>query len=229
MDGPYELNLVFVSSIYQFLQLSSLGSGVGLAPACTVVGVVLGTEHIGVHLILTIEIELAQTVLVAPGIAIEALDDATVSYTGIVGYLAGHYLWLAHNLCQGLYTIEGTAIVVSGNNNLLCTDIQVVGLCLCRNEFLILLNGLIVCFADDNGGSLRELLGINFLADTDYVHFGRKECYGICIGLARTDKIELLCIAEGLASPTYLLWEGRDGYGLAAGAQDAQACQEGSE
>ena len=97
MDGPYELHLVLMGSVYQFLQFCSLIGGIRFAPACTVVWIVLGTEHIGVHLVLAIEIKLAQTVLVAPGVAVETLDDTAVRYAGIVGNLAFHNLRLARS------------------------------------------------------------------------------------------------------------------------------------
>ena len=194
MDGPYELHLVLVGGVYQFLQFGGLVGRIGFAPACTVVGVILRTEHIGIHLVLAIEIKLAQTVLVAPGVAVETLDDTAVRYAGIVGNLAFHNLRLAHNLCQGLHAIEDTAIVAAGNDDLFGTDLQVVAFGLCRDEFLELLYGLVVCLTDDDGGGLWELLGINLFAGAYYVHLGRKELHGIGIGLACAYKIELLCI-----------------------------------
>ena len=227
VDGPYELNLVLVCCVNEFLQLGSLVGRIGLAPACTVVGIVLRTEHIGIHLVLAIEVELAQTVLVAPGVAIETLDDTTVGYAGIVGNLACHNLVLAHNLRKGLGSIVCTAVVTTGNYNLLSADLQVVALGLCRDEFLEFLYGLVVCLTDNDGSGFRELLGIHLLAGANYVQLGGKQFNGIGICLGCAYKIELLRLGKSLVAPADLLGQRRDCYSLAVGCNGCHTCQKG--
>ena len=227
VDGPYELNLVLVCCVNEFLQFGSLVGWIGLAPACAVVGIVLRTEHIGIHLVLAIEIELAQAVLVAPGVAIETLDDTTVGYAGIVGNLACHNLILAHDLRKGLCGIVCTAVVATGNYNLLGTDLQVVAFGLGRDEFLELLYGLVVCFTDDDGSCLGELLCIHLLAGTNDVQLRGKQFNGIGICLRCAYKIELLRLGKGLVAPADLLGQRRDCYSLAVGCNGCHTCQKG--
>ena len=76
--GPDEVDVVLGRALAEFCDFGALGRGVGLAPVRgAVIGVVLGTKDVAVHLIAAHMVEHPQTHLVAPWSAVEALYDAT--------------------------------------------------------------------------------------------------------------------------------------------------------
>ena len=201
MDGPYKLHFVAVGSLHQLAQQGGFLLGVGLTPLGTVVGVVLGTIDIDVHLVLAIEVELAQTVLVAPGIAIEALNDTTARNAGPVGDLALHHLGLAHHLQQALHAIVCTVVVLSGNHNLVCRHLQIVTLCLGGNLFLEFLYGLVSLLAQNNGLGQGKLLCIHLFVHAHNVQLGGKQFHSIAVGPVGAHNVELLRVGESLSAP----------------------------
>ena len=214
MDGPYKLHLVAVGGLNQFAQQGGLLLGVRLAPLGTVVGVVLGTVHIDVHLVLAIEVELAQTVLVAPGVAVEAFYHAAARNAGPVRNLALHHLGPAHNLQQALHTVECAGLVLTGYHNLVRSNLQIISLCPVRYLLLVFLYRLVSFLTQDNGLGLRKFLGVRLVVHTQDVQLGGKQFHGIAVGPVCTDKIEFLGLVKCLSSPGCLLGKGRDGYVL---------------
>ena len=82
--GPDELYVVLTGTLHELVNLAGLLCGVGLTPAVAVPGVIFRTVDIDVHLLLSVEVELTQAVGVAPRVAVEAFDDASTLYAGVV-------------------------------------------------------------------------------------------------------------------------------------------------
>ena len=175
VDGPNELHVVAMSSLYEFPQPCSLCLGIGFAPMCPMVGVVLRPIDVDVQSAFSVELELPQAVLMAPGIAVEALNDASAGDTRPVAYLEGgtpnslkgkdflilfpeatkQVISLQRRACDGLQrlpAIERAAFVSACHNDLCRRDLQVVTLCLRRNLLPISLHSLVAKRSDNNGG-----------------------------------------------------------------------------
>ena len=94
--GPVEVHTVLLRHLVELLYALSLVGGVGLAPLVAVVGVVLRSVDVCVHLVASVELYLAQSRLVAPGRAVESLDGATEVDIGPVAHGAFLELALRH-------------------------------------------------------------------------------------------------------------------------------------
>ena len=66
-----------MGSLNKFFQFCRFGFGIWVTPMCTMVWVVLRAIYIYVQFVLSIEIELPQTVFMAPRIAVKALDNTS--------------------------------------------------------------------------------------------------------------------------------------------------------
>ena len=73
MDGPVEVDTIQPCHLVELLNAVGLVGRVGLAPLVAVVGVVLRSVDVCVHLVATIEGNLAEAGLVAPRCAVETL------------------------------------------------------------------------------------------------------------------------------------------------------------
>ena len=106
VNGPIEVYIVLFGNLHKLGNAVSLGLGVGDAPFVAVPGVVFGAIDIYVHLVLSIEIELAQTRLVAPGCAVEALYRSTEGNIGPIGNCYLLVCAVLHFTYERLYSIE---------------------------------------------------------------------------------------------------------------------------
>ena len=106
VNGPVEVHVVLLCNLHKLGNAVSLCLGVGNAPFVAVPGVVLGAIDIYVHLVLSIEIELAQTRLVAPGCAVEALHRSTEGNIGPIGNCYLLVCAVLHFAYERLYSIE---------------------------------------------------------------------------------------------------------------------------
>ena len=127
MDGPIEDDIVLAGLVYQLLQLGRLAFGIGLAPVrSAVIGVVLGTVQIDIHLVATVKVQLAQAGFMTPGGAVETLNHATVGHVRVVGNLGQRQLGKCQQLCQRLHTVVGTARIGTGDDDLILVHLQVI-------------------------------------------------------------------------------------------------------
>ena len=149
MDGPVEDDVVLLGALYQLLQLLGFLFGIGLAPVGrAVVGVVLGTVNVDVHLVASVEVQLAEACLVAPGLAVETFHHAAVGNVGIVRDLHHRELAQGEELCQGLHAVVGTAFVVGGDDDVVLVYLQVIAFGLLGNVAVEFLDTLVAPDAD---------------------------------------------------------------------------------
>ena len=203
VHGPYEVHLVLCRRLGQFADALCLVGRVGLTPLVAVVGVVLGTIYIYVHLVASVEVELAQAVLVAPGVSVETLHHAALQHVGPVLHLGGHHLGLRSHLQEGLHTVVGSSLVVTGNYHLLLTYIYIVALHLVGNLLVVCLHGLVAALADDNLDALAALGKVV-----------AQQGYGIGVGLVGSFDDDALGLVKCLVAPHQSLWNWRYVYCL---------------
>ena len=158
VNCPVEVYTVLVCCIKKHLKACCFFGGIRHAPLVAVVGVVLRTVDVNVHLVLRVEVELRKAVFLAPGSAIETFNYATERHVGEVGDDTSLQLAILHHSEERLYAVERTAFVSGSNNNLLVSHLEVITFCLCGDEFLILLNSLLIAPTE---GYLKGCLGRN--------------------------------------------------------------------
>ncbi|CDC97023.1 unknown [Alistipes sp. CAG:268] len=133
VDGPHEVHAVAVAGLDQFADLPRLLLGIGQAPVrAAVVGVVLRTIEVAVHLVAAVEIDERETHLMRPGGSVETLHDAAQRQVGIVrdrdeGQLPPGGRGALDQLAERLDAVEGAAFVVSRDPDPLLPDLQGVG------------------------------------------------------------------------------------------------------
>ena len=162
----------------------------------TVVGVILGTIHVDVHLLLAIEVKLTQTVLMAPGVAVETLYHAPAFHAGPVLHLHLHHLLLCGYLQVSLHAVVGAALVPSGDDYLRGSDLEVVAFGLFGDELPVLGHGLVASLSEGQAyGSLALPHAEVFL----------QQGHGIlvCLGISCQDVAD--GGGESLAAPFCLL------------------------
>ncbi len=71
VNGPIEVDTPQFRTLVEFLQLLGFAFGIRLAPVVAMIGVVLRAVDVDVHLVVAVEIELAEAVLMAPGLSVE--------------------------------------------------------------------------------------------------------------------------------------------------------------
>ena len=128
VDSPVEVHAASVRTIHQFTQLTGFLFGIRIAPVLTVIGIVLRAVDIDVHLVATVEIELAQTVLMAPRTTVETFDGTAEGHIGPVLHGAFFHLSLGHHLAQGLHAIIKTAFVTADDHHFFLSDGQIIGI-----------------------------------------------------------------------------------------------------
>ena len=104
----------------RFDLLGQLLLGVKLTPLGIVLGIILGSIHISVELIVATPLHKVNAVLGAPGIAVVALDKATRHHVRIIGHGKGTQLGigsLLQNLVKRGQTIVGGVGVLAQNDN----------------------------------------------------------------------------------------------------------------
>ena len=143
MDSPVEIHPAGVGTIHQFTQLSRFLFGIGVAPVLTVVGIVLRAVDIDVHLVATVEIELAQTVFVTPRTTVEPFDRTTECHIGPVLHGTFFELSLGHHRAQGLHAIIKTAFVTTDEHHAFGRDGQIISLGVLGDEFPVLGKGFL--------------------------------------------------------------------------------------
>ena len=198
VHGPYEVHLVLCRRLGQFADALCLVGRVGLTPLVAVVGVVLGTIDIYVHLVASVEVKLAQAVLVAPGVSVETLHHAALQHVGPVLHLGSHHLRLRSHLQEGLHTVVGARLVVAGNHHLLLTYINIVTLYLVGNLLVVCLHGFVAPFTDNHLDSLAGFC--KMLA---------KQSHSIGIGIFGTFDNDALGLVKCLVAPHDALGDGR--------------------
>ena len=110
--------------------------------------IVFWAINISVHLVLTIELQVAKTCLVAPRCAVESFHYTTETHFRIVGNFCYRQLIVVYQLFQSLYGIERTLFVITSQDDLLRTDAEEITFVLFWDEFVILANRLVSTFTD---------------------------------------------------------------------------------
>ena len=227
MDGPDKLYLVAMCCLDQLLHLAGFCGGVVLSPFFAMVGIVLGTVDVDVHLVAAVKFKLPDAVRLAPVVAVETLDNTTLGHVGPVLHRDGHHFGLAGNLLKGLHAVESSLFVVSGNDHAARGDAEVVALGYRGNFTLIGCHGSVAAFADND----FHVCGVG--------HFFRKHlkqgcCIGVCLIDARKCKGAGGGIALGHAGKSFLapgdfLRDGRDGHLLCGCGPWQRTCEQGDE
>ena len=203
MHSPYEVHLVLCSGLGQFADALCFSLGIGLTPLVTVVGVILGTVDVYVEFVLAIEVELAEAVLVAPGVTVKTLYHTALEHVGPVFHLGSGHLGAVGHLQEGLHTVVGTSLIVTGNHYLVLTYTEVVSFHLVGYKFFVSLHGFVATLADDDLETFcifREIV--------------TQKCYGIHIGTVGTFEHDGSGSFEGLATPHQFLRERGEGHRL---------------
>ena len=91
--------------------------------------------------------------MMAPRCSIETFNNTTVGNVGVVGDGGTGYFAVVDELGEGLNGIVGAAAVISGNNNTVIRDFQIISFFLCRNLFGVLFDGFVAPLSDEH----REL------------------------------------------------------------------------
>lgn len=125
---PHKRHVVLLGGLGQATDNGCLVGGIVLAPLGAVVGVVLGAVNIDVHLVLAVELKLALAVGVAPRIAVESLDHATLCAGGIVADLHRHHVGLGQYLQQGLHAVVGAGVVGASHDDAVGVHLEVIAL-----------------------------------------------------------------------------------------------------
>ena len=149
MDCPHEVHGILFRHLHQLLDLLRLLFGIGQTPVGgTVVGVVLRTVDVGVHLVLAVEFQLAEACLVAPRRSVEALHHAAEADARIVGDVRHGEAVLLQQPAEGLQGVERAALVIAGKHDFFRTDAEEIALLLVRDEAAELPDSLVAPFAD---------------------------------------------------------------------------------
>ncbi len=117
----------------------------------------------------------------APGIAIEAFDDAAACHAGRVGDLARRHAALCRRVVEALqevlHTVVGTTLVVACDDHLAVGDAQIVAFRLLRNFTHIGFHRLVTTLADDEWETA-------FLDKGERI--APKQCHGVGVGSGGT-------------------------------------------
>ena len=117
MDGPVKMHTTKFGTLVELLDTCSLFVGIRLAPVGTVVGIILRTVDIYIHLMASIEVQLAQPMLMAPGTSVKTLDAAAERHVRPVRNPAHLKSPFRHHLLQGLHTIIESTGISSHNDS----------------------------------------------------------------------------------------------------------------
>ena len=149
MNGPYEIDFIFFSHLYQFLQLFGFFFGIGQTPVGrTVVRVVFRSVDIRVHLVFAIEFELAQTSGMAPRSAIESFHYTAEADGGVVFYFDSRKLVVFQQAAESLQGIECSSFVISCQYDFFIVDTKIVAFLLIGNAAGKLADGFVSLFPD---------------------------------------------------------------------------------
>ena len=98
MNRPHKRHMVFLGGLNQATYDGGFVAGIILTPLGTVIGVVLRTIDVDVHLVFAVELKLALAVSITPRVAVETLDDTTLCASWIVANLHRHDVGLRQDL-----------------------------------------------------------------------------------------------------------------------------------
>ena len=191
--------------LHQFLQPCSLVLWVGVAPVGTVVRVILWAIHIDVQLVAAVELKLAQAVLVAPGVAVEAFDDASAIYAGPVLDAALHDVLLLPQLQEGLHTIVGAGTVPACDDHAARLHAQQIALGMGRHLLAVCLHSLVAHLTDEQAHGTLGRWG------ETAVELLAQESHGVGIGLVGSFDIYRGAVGKGHLAPRGLLRQWRQG------------------
>ena len=188
VNGPHEVHLILVRLSHEFLHLVGFGRGVVLTPAVAVVGVVLRAVDIDVHLVASVELELADAVGLAPVVSVEAFHHAALQHVGPVFHGHLHHFGLCGYLQEGLHAVERAVGVVAGNHHFARLHFEVVAFGFCGDFALVGCHGGIAALADNDfhvgaarlrcaeRGEGSHGIGISLFAASEFVGGGAVEC-----------------------------------------------------
>ena len=168
MDCPVELHTVFLCVLVEFLDAGSLILGIRFSPLIAVVGVILRTVDIDVHLVTTVEFNLTETGFVTPGRAVEAFDRAAIGDIGPVRHFRFLQFAFCHGRQQGLHAPEEAGLIGSSDDCPLLVDAKIISLVAVGNHVLHLRHALVAFHAKGHGEGSG---GRN--AHADFVRFQR--------------------------------------------------------
>ena len=159
MDGPVEFHTPLLGVLVEFLNAFGFVLGIRHAPVVAVVGVVLGSVDVDVHLVASVELDLAEASLVAPWRAVKALDRAAEGHVGPVGHRGFLQFALGQRLLQGLQTIEEAHLVATHHHGTLLGELQVVAFGVLGCFGRIFLDGFVAFHAQCEGEGCGGLAG----------------------------------------------------------------------
>ena len=145
---PVEVHTVLLGYLDELGNAVCLYLGVWLAPLVAVPGVILRAINVYIHLVATIELQLALACLVAPWCAVETLYCSAERHVGPVGNCTCLELALLHHAEECLHAVEETLLIVAGNDNLLLGYLHEVTLALCRDVLPVLANFALATYTE---------------------------------------------------------------------------------
>ena len=159
MDSPHKVNFVLTRHSYQFLQLQCFLLRIRQTPVGrTVIRIVFRTIDISIHLILSIELQLAKTCLVTPRSSIKPFYHTAVANGRIILNLYFRQFSIFQQLGKGLQSIESAPFVISCQDYLLVIDSEIITLFMLGYQMLVFTNTLVVFFTDINTDSVLTAL-----------------------------------------------------------------------
>ena len=149
MDGPVEDDVVVAGSVHELFQPFGFLGRVGLAPVgCAVVGVVFRTVEVDIHLVPSVEVQLAYAVFLAPGGSVESFYHTPVGHIGIVGHFGKGQFVQSKQLGKCLHAVVSSPFVGSGNDDAVFFYFQEVAFGLLRNPFPVAAYHLVAFCSD---------------------------------------------------------------------------------
>ena len=103
MYSPIEDNAIISCRLNQLCYLLSLIFGIGLSPLWyTMIRIVLRSVDINIEFITSVKLQLTKSILKTPWRAIEAFNDTSIRYIGIIRDCSLSNLAIAHHLSERL-------------------------------------------------------------------------------------------------------------------------------
>ena len=131
VERPDEVDVIFARGGDELGDLLRLLGGIFLAPAVRVeagIRVVLRPVDVGVHLVFSVETDLAEAALMLPGLAVKAFDGAAERHVGKIAHDAGlQRAVLLDHLRERLRRVEDSVVVARADFDLFRRDGERVG------------------------------------------------------------------------------------------------------
>ena len=139
MNSPYKINFIFIGYFHKLLQLGCFLFRIRQTPVgSAVIRIVFRTVDIGIHLILTIKLQLAKTCLMAPGSSVEALHYTAITDRRIIFDFHFRQFSFFQQLGECLNSIISAPFIIAGQYDFFIIDSQIITFFMFGNQLVIL-------------------------------------------------------------------------------------------